>query len=653
MKDILAQVQVNLDEILDKYDEAAQELVKVARLDGHFDDRDISDVTWPRSARPGESVNVGALETRAEIIDTIFTGTPARRDRRLLEAFQKHEAAMPAYHLANRIFLQVKGQFVARALGSEQDFLRHYQSLYLEALGRDNPVPLDQGEAALVEFRVARAPLSHAQAVAEKLQSGADGDDPQWGEEIFTYDVDGEGGKAPLKKILAEVAEAVVDVLAAGEHLAIRYNTFSNFVWFGISVWKVVSDIELLLARLDGVVPARWHRKLASYVQLAQAMMLKFLEAHLEDPAQIRPKEYWYGQEYSYLTRDLIDLVRGLIDGANRLRRRARGIDLESVPTIEPLPLLEGGATGRFLEFAHVGRRGEISAWQRRWRLISWLRVFRRRVQRTAALSRSGRSPVELRAAAWHNAIDWGRQTLDVFGIDVKISIDPDFAAVVDDLDLAAGGRRIVFLPTHQSLMDHPVMYHVLASDELVKAMGWSEPVPCCLLARSGLTEPGTIRIGSRRISLLGIDSASADRLMQDVDGYVIIDRDDESARPAADFAKILDDRPGVAYGAGTTSSFDLQILPMQHALFAYLPHDIVIVPIALRGIHSLWPKCPKGNVRVGPGTVEAIISPPMLGETTLLPRKRALRTQLEPATLFQAVHIATLLDPQLQRSHP
>ena len=76
-------------------------------------------------------------------------------------------------------------------------------------------------------------------------------------------------------------------------------------------------------------------------------------------------------------------------------------------------------------------------------------------------------------------------------------------------------------------------------------------------------------------------------------------------------------------------------------------------MPIALRGIHSLWPKCPKGNVRVGPGTVEAIISPPMLGETTLLPRKRALRTQLEPATLFQAVHIATLLDPQLQRSHP
>ena len=270
-------------------------------------------------------------------------------------------------------------------------------------------------------------------------------------------------------------------------------------------------------------------------------------------------------------------------------------------------------------------------------------------MRQTKALSTSGLSPAELRAAAWHNAVDWGRQTLNVFGIEVRIVIDPEFTAVAEQLDLSGSGHRIVFMPTHQSLMDHPVLYHVLASDELMAAMGWSEPVPCCLLARSGLTDPGSIRVGSRRISLLGIDSESADQLMQEVDGYVIIDRNDESARPAADFAKIIDERPGVAYGAGTTSSFDLQILPMQHALFAYLPHNVVIVPIALRGIHSLWPKCPKGNADIGSGVVEAVVSPPMIGETTLLPRKRALRTQLEPATLFQAVHIATLLDPETQ----
>ena len=85
----------------------------------------------------------------------------------------------------------------------------------------------------------------------------------------------------------------------------------------------------------------------------------------------------------------------------------------------------------------------------------------------------------------------------------------------------------------------------------------------------------------------------------------------------------------------------------MQHALFAYLPPDVIIVPLAFRGLHSLWPKCPRGNLDIGSGRVEVVVCPPMLGETTLLPHKRALRTQLEPATLFQAVHIARLFNPE------
>ena len=100
-------------------------------------------------------------------------------------------------------------------------------------------------------------------------------------------------------------------------------------------------------------------------------------------------------------------------------------------------------------------------------------------------------------------------------------------------------------------------------------------------------------------------------------------------------------------YGAGTTSAFELQCLPMQHALFAYLPPDVVVIPLAFRGVHALWPKCPKGNTSINPGLVEAVVSPPMLGAITLLPRKRALRTQLEPATLFQAVHIANQYNPE------
>ena len=48
----------------------------------------------------------------------------------------------------------------------------------------------------------------------------------------------------------------------------------------------------------------------------------------------------------------------------------------------------------------------------------------------------------------------------------------------------------------------------------------------------------------------------------------------------------------------------------------------------------------------LGPGKVEVYVSPPMLAETTLLPRRRSLRVQAEAAALLQAIHISTLFDP-------
>jgi hypothetical protein len=126
----------------------------------------------------------------------------------------------------------------------------------------------------------------------------------------------------------------------------------------------------------------------------------------------------------------------------------------------------------------------------------------------------------------------------------------------------------------------------------------------------------------------------------------VVLEHSADTGNPTQRFARLLEKRPGVVYGAGTTSAFELQCLPVQHALFAQLPPDTVFIPMAFRGVHALWPKCPKGNLNLAPGTVEVMVLPPMLGETTLLPRKRALRTQLEPATLFQAVHIASLYNP-------
>ena len=639
----LAEAQTRRDEIRARYDEAAVELIRVARLDGHFAGRDAADLTWPSyDAGGGESpIDVPGLERRAALIGEIFTGIPPRRDRRLADAHDRYAQKRPAYLRSVRLFLQVQRQFIAHGIGDARDFAELYGGVYIDALGRDDPVPLDEGEAALVEFKVARAPLAHAASVIDKIRPGAGPDDPRW-HASYEWDLDGQRGAGTLRDLLTEVAESVVDFLATGEHLAIRYNTFSNFIWFGISIWKVVTETELLIARLRGRAPDRWLDKLAPCVLLAQGMLLRFLEAHLEDPAQIRPKEYWFGQRYTYLTRDMIDLTSELVRNGERLRRR---YDAE-LPNLELPPLLRGASTGRFHEYSHVGPQGEVSRWSQRRRLLEWLRIFRRTGRAKKALRRASMTDPERYAAAWETNLDWARRTLDNFGIRVSVTIDPDFADVARELDLAPGGRKIVFFPTHQSLLDHPVLYMALQAPEMLAAMGWSASVPCCQLSRARLLSATAVRIGGREISLVGISPAEIDRLTEEVDGYVILGQDDTGS-PIKRFARILEDRPGVVYGGGTTSAFNLQVLPMQHALFAHLPQDVVFIPMAYRGIHDLWPKCPRGNLDVRPGHVEVYVSPPVPGETTLLPRKRALRTQLEPATLFQAIHIATMLDTE------
>ncbi|MBI2502476.1 MAG: hypothetical protein HYW07_04480 [Candidatus Latescibacteria bacterium] len=634
----------DLDHILAIYDQAAQELLAVARQDGHFAYWNPEELVWPASGTVAQPLGLEGLRRRAVLISTIYQGIPPRRESRLAEAYERYQRALPAYHQANCVYLQLRRQFLAHAAGTERNFLQLYQAIYLEALGRENPFPLDAGEEALVHLRVARAPLAHGQAVAEKLQKEAEVADPRL-DEIYTCERSGQTLQLSLSQALRQLAEEVVDLLAAGEHLAIRYNTFNNFIWLGIAIWKVVTEVELLAVALEGRVRRAWCEKLRFYARLAQGMLLKFLQAHQEDPAQIKPKEYWYGQQYSYLTRDMIDLTAQLIAGANRLRRQA-GPRFE-LPAVEVPPLLRNQVSGRFLEYPHVGPRARLPAWKRYWRLLRWIGIFRQGARRKQQLHRAGLEEQACLEAAWENNTEWGMRSLALFGVEVRVLIDPQFAAVARELELAKGGHKIVFFPTHQSLLDHPVMYQVLRSPELMAVMGWQKPMPCTQLARARLMEPASIKIGKRRFSLIGLDAQQADRLLEEVDGYVILEHSQDLGNPTQRFARLLEKRPGVVYGAGTTAAFALQCLPIQHGLFAQLPQDIVIIPMAFRGIHALWPKCPKGNLHLSPGLVEVMISPPMLGETTLLPRKRALRTQLEPATLFQAVHIATLLNPE------
>ena len=289
MKEILAQVRDNLDEIFAKYDEAALELLRIACADGHFADWDPAGIQWP--PHPADAAG---LEKRRHLVSTIFDGIPSRRDRRLHEGYENFRRTWEPYLQANGEFLDLQQQFAQRGAGDEAEFLQLYQVVYLEALARDDPISLDEGEAALVEFHIARAPLSHAHAVAEKIGAEPTADDPRW-RDLYTCGQGDDRREASLREILVSIAERIVDTLATGEHLAIRYNTFSNFIWFGISVWKVVTELDLLVTRLRGSVRRRWLEDLEIHVRLAQAMLLKFLQAHLEDPAQIRPKDYWSG----------------------------------------------------------------------------------------------------------------------------------------------------------------------------------------------------------------------------------------------------------------------------------------------------------------------------------------------------------------------
>ncbi|MEW6755796.1 MAG: hypothetical protein AB1505_33185, partial [Candidatus Latescibacterota bacterium] len=354
------------EEVLAQYDRAAQALLDVAWRDGHFTEPQ----EWPAAAAASGQPGVPALERRARLIATIHDGIPPRRDRRLAEAHARFVALLPAYHLANRLFVALRRQFTACGQGDEVDFLHLYQAEYLEALTREDPLPLDEGEAALVQLRVARVPLSHAQSVAGKLAGPANPQDPRLAQ---TYEVtlDGQAFSGSLGSLQRQVAERVVDFLAAGEHLAIRFNTFSNFVWLGISVWKAITDAELLVAR-------RRQRQRAGPPELdlmvlrGKVMLLRFLQAHLEDPAQIKPKEFWYGQEYSYLTRDMIDLVRELVR-----RVSALPADPTAGGALEMPPLLCGRVSGRFLEHRGVGLAAVPGTWRRRARLLRWAWLMR------------------------------------------------------------------------------------------------------------------------------------------------------------------------------------------------------------------------------------------------------------------------------------
>ena len=154
--------------------------------------------------------------------------------------------------------------------------------------------PSTRGEAALVEFKVARAPPGPtAAAVVEKLRPAPAADDPRW--ECRVRVVDRRRARRGHPARVAHRSRRRRGRLPGRRRSTSRSATTPSPTSSGSAspCGRRSCELELLAARLRGHAPRKWLDSLEEHVRLAQALLLRFLQAHLEDPAQIRPKDYW------------------------------------------------------------------------------------------------------------------------------------------------------------------------------------------------------------------------------------------------------------------------------------------------------------------------------------------------------------------------
>ena len=547
----------------ESYDEAAQLVVDELGRARCFQGWDPAELVWTATG-PGAGAIEG-LERRLELVAAVQRGMPALRDRRLKEAYGRFQQVEAAYHEGARIYLRLKRLFSEHGLGTDAEFLALYQALLVDTLAKVELSGRAPGEGVIHDLGLARVPLEHAQQAARALPA-ANLDDPRWAEYVAIV-VDGVEVELSLRDGLFEVVRRTLDRLAAGDLLATRYNVYSNFAWFGSSVWRVVVEADLLCERLKDIdgVDADGVAALGADVRRGEEMLFDFFKAHREEPARIKPDEYWYGQPYSYLTRDMIDVAVRIVGRCEKLVAKAPGADLQS----PKLPDLLAGQPdgGSFLEYPTSGRRETLGRWQRRAKLARWLLSSWRvggQKKRLARADVGRRTRLEL---GWRQWLDWADATLRHLGIDVKVRIDPAFFEIARDLDLASGKRKVLFLPTHQSLLDHPVMYRVLSSKELGEAMGWSGAQPCVMLARTNLAAAG-LKFGPWSMTMFGVPADDFDELLEEVDGYVTRDLASEAGSPLKRVVAALDERPAVIYPMATTAAYGTQLFPLQHPLF-------------------------------------------------------------------------------------
>ncbi|MDP6037272.1 MAG: hypothetical protein QGG64_01860, partial [Candidatus Latescibacteria bacterium] len=153
----------DLDQMLAVYDQVVQGLLEAIRHDGYFDDLDPDALVWPQSQSESGLIGLDGVVFRAQLVDAIYRGLPDIRNVRLAEAYAPFADLMGRYHAGNRIYLQLRRQFVERNEGSVDDFLKLYQSLYLEALAKGELHSPEAVEEALAQVNITQVPMSHAQ----------------------------------------------------------------------------------------------------------------------------------------------------------------------------------------------------------------------------------------------------------------------------------------------------------------------------------------------------------------------------------------------------------------------------------------------------------------------------------------------------------
>lgn len=572
---------------------------------------------WPCYDPKKDSLDV--LQSQIDIIEDIYHSLPGKKDEILLKSYASFQKRQKQHPIFQAHYIHIRQKFIERHHDANK-FLKLYHKQYIMMLSAFKHLAPQGGEALMIQENLTHVPLKEAQKSALKISlNPLSAEDTQLLEE--SYPLPNSTKTASLRKQLTDILKKTLSFLNAGAIFAMRFHYLNNFALLGIGVLRVLLEAQRHLK-----TSRKKHILINTHTQCLQKTLIEFFEAHLYKKDE---KKQWYGQAYSYMVRDLIDTATYL---SKRLKQKH----------LSPLNYHQ---QGRFQEYGYVGKTCNNSFPVRSFMLIKVIIASRRISKFKRELSKDPDTPSR-HLRAWEINTEWGKKFLESFQIKTTCQFHPEFEKTLKLLGADPNGKRTLFLPTHQSILDHPAMYSVFLSETIVKTMGWERPTPCTLVSRQGLSKIGDLTFGPFTYRILGMHSQQYDHIAEEIDKHIIIDSNSNKSI-AKSIQNALDKGPVAIYPKGTTATFSTHCFPLQYNLFANIPYDTILIPMAFRGVHSLWPKCPKGNLNICQGKIEIFFGKPLYAENIFFPRQSKLRKQFDIATFFQAIQITDLLNPQ------